>query len=109
LVADASEDCHILGGDELVSMNLWGFPPEIFVRWCHFFQEFLERTPSEESEFEIPQNVQRMTDASELRIKAIETDEHWFGLTYPDELAEVQTRIASLIDQGLYPDRLWGC
>jgi dTDP-glucose pyrophosphorylase len=109
VVADASEDCHILGGDELVSMNLWGFPPEIFVRWRQCFQEFLERAPSAESEFEIPGNVQRMTDAGELRIKAIQTDEHWFGLTYRDDLAEVRTRIASLIDQGLYPDRLSRC
>jgi dTDP-glucose pyrophosphorylase len=106
VIADAPDDHHVLGGDELVSMNLWGFRPDVFVRWRQFFQEFLDGAPSEESEFEIPGNVQRMTDAGELRIQAIKTDEHWFGLTYRDDLAEVQTRIASLIDQGLYPDRL---
>jgi dTDP-glucose pyrophosphorylase len=106
VVVKAPENHHTLSGDELVSMNLWGFSPEIFVRWREFFQEFVERPRSEESEFEIPRNVQRMTDAGELRIKVIETDEHWFGLTYRDDLSEVQTRIASLIDQGLYPDRL---
>lgn len=106
VVADEPEDCRILGGNELVSMNLWGFPLEILVRWRQFFQEFLERAPSVESEFEIPGNVQRMIDAGELRIKAIETKEQWFGLTYRDDLTEVQSRIACLIDQGLYPDRL---
>jgi dTDP-glucose pyrophosphorylase len=106
VVADAPEKQHLFDGDELVSMNLWGFHPEILVRWRQFFQEFLEQTPSEESEFEIPGNVQRMIDSGELRIKAIETDERWFGLTYHDDLLDVQARIASLINQGLYPDRL---
>jgi dTDP-glucose pyrophosphorylase len=106
MVADSSADQHLFGGDELVSMNLWGFHPEILARWRQFFQEFLERAPSEESEFEIPGNVQRMMDSGELRIKAIETNDHWFGLTYRDDLSEVQARIASLIDEGLYPGRL---
>jgi dTDP-glucose pyrophosphorylase len=97
----------VLHGHELVSMNLWGLCPEVGVRWRQFFQEFLERETSEESEFEIPGNVQRMTEAGELRIKSIQTDEHWFGLTYRDDLADVQGHIASRIDQGVYPDHLF--
>jgi len=106
VIADAPDDYRILGGDELVSMNLWGLRPEMFVRWHQFFQEFLELAPSVECEFEIPGNVQRMMGAGELRIKAIASDEHWFGLTYPDDFSEVRNRIAALIEKGLYPARL---
>jgi dTDP-glucose pyrophosphorylase len=98
---------HWLGGDELVSMNLWGFHPTLFERWEQNFQEFVARVPSNDSEFEIPGNVQRMIAAGELRIRVLESSEPWFGLTYPEDYLAAKSRIAALVDHGVYPAFLW--
>jgi dTDP-glucose pyrophosphorylase len=102
---------HTFRGDELVSMNLWGFRPEVIVRWNQFFLEFVERKREmpDEGEFEIPTNVQRMIDIDELQIQVIDTDERWCGLTYREDLVDVQSWIANRIRQGVYPEHLWEC
>jgi MobA-like NTP transferase domain len=96
-----------LSGYEIVSMNLWGFPSELFERWQQHFREFIESGPSGDVEFEIPSNVGRMMEADELRVQVLETDEPWCGLTYRDDLPRVRKRIAALVERGTYPPRLW--
>jgi hypothetical protein len=37
----------------------------------------------------------------------LDTDEHWFGMTYREDRALVVSRIAELIRAGVYPRDLW--
>ena len=32
----------------------------------------------------------------------------WFGLTYKEDLPDVQNRINKMIEEGKYPNNLWG-
>ena len=58
-------------------MNLWGFPREILDQFATRFQDFLASDPPPEREFEIPGNVQRWIDASELEVTVLRTTEQW--------------------------------
>ncbi len=105
--ADESGQRHDLTGDEVVSMNLWGFPHEIMDRFAMRFEEFLASDPSPQTEFEIPGNVQRWIDAGELEVTVLRTAEQWCGLTYQDDLPYVLARINALVAAGKYPEQLW--
>jgi dTDP-glucose pyrophosphorylase len=105
--ADDQGRPHRLGGDELVSMNLWGFPPTLFDRWEQYFQEFVTQSAASGREFEIPGTIQKMIAAGDFRVRVLESDAQWFGLTYSEERVAVESRIAALTENGKYPTPLW--
>jgi dTDP-glucose pyrophosphorylase len=96
-------------GDELVSMNMWGFTPAIFEALEHYFITFLKnRGLDSKAEYFIPTVVDAMIRNGEAQVKVLRTPAHWFGVTYPQDKPLVVKGIRSLIDQGRYPVRLWG-
>jgi len=98
-----------LTGDELVSMNMWGFTPAIFDALERYFVEFLKhRGPDPKAEYFIPTVIDAMIRNGEARVKVLRTPAHWFGVTYPQDKPLVTQGIRALIDQGVYPSRLWG-
>lgn len=96
-----------LTGEEIVSMNLWGFPHEILEKFATRFNEFLDTNPDPQKEFEIPGNVQRWIDRGELDVTVLPTNEQWCGLTYQEDLPYVLARINALVAAGQYPEQLW--
>jgi dTDP-glucose pyrophosphorylase len=97
-----------LTGDEVVSMNLWGFTPAVFPHLAARFHEFLEKNGRElASEFYIPQAVNELIAAGEARVKVLRTNESWFGVTYSEDRSRVVDSIRELIARGEYPERLW--
>lgn len=96
-----------LDRDATVSLNLWGFRPELFDCWEEQFREFLASSPAADREFEIPGTVQRLLAAHELRIRLLPTDAEWFGLTHAADLPVANRRVVKLVEQGLYPAPLW--
>ena len=40
-------------------------------------------------------------------VKVIPTAEKWFGVTYPKDKPLVQKAIRRLVDEGVYPKKLW--
>ena len=99
---------HDLTGDEIVSMNLWGFTPDLYPHLEAQFAEFLaERGGDPKAEFYIPAVVDRLVKEGRARAKVVPTDETWFGITYPEDKAVVQGKIRERIAEGVYPERLW--
>ncbi len=99
---------HSLTGDELVSMNLWGFQPSIFEFLEAQFARFLaERGHEKNSELYIPFVVDELVTGGKATVKVLHTEEPWFGVTYRADKALASASIRQLIDQGLYPERLW--
>jgi len=99
---------HRLSGDEVVSMNLWGFHPSIFQHLAEQFQGFLkERAQQLKSEFFIPTVVDELVKDDQVRVTVLPTRDTWFGVTYPDDKARAERSIRNLIKLGLYPERLW--
>lgn len=98
-----------LTGDEVVSMNFFGFTPDIFPQMRKAFVSFLEKRGTElKSECYVPAEVDALINVGKAEVRVLETTGKWFGVTYPEDKAEVVASIRKLIDAGEYPHSLWG-
>jgi UTP-glucose-1-phosphate uridylyltransferase len=105
---DAAGQVHPLTGDESVSMNIWGFAPDIFRHLQQQMIDFLSKHGLEEkSEFYIPTAVNNLTTAGLARVKMLRTPDPWFGVTYREDRPLVVEGIRRLIAKGDYPEKLW--
>jgi dTDP-glucose pyrophosphorylase len=99
---------HLLSGDEIVSMNLWGFQPSIFLHLESHLRRFLKEQGSEKNaELYIPTVVDDLIERGKATVKVLHTNDVWFGVTYRRDAAIAAGCIRRLIDQGLYPENLW--
>lgn len=97
-----------LSGDELVSMNFFGFTPDIFGRLREAFADFLrEQGGDPKSECYVPKVVDLLIKAGKADVRVLETTGKWFGITYPEDKAEVMSAIRGLVEDGAYPSPLW--
>lgn len=95
-------------GDETVSMNFWGFAPEMLQTLQNKFIEFLKEKGSElKSEWYIPDIVTSMMQNGETSVKVLDCDSKWFGVTYPEDRPAVVAALKQMHDSGLYPEKLW--
>lgn len=98
-----------LTGRELVSMNMWGFLPDVFEKFTGEFEAFLrERGGEPKAEFYIPYAVSRLIDRGAARCRVLPTESDWFGVTYREDKPGVEASLRRLIAEGRYPERLWG-
>lgn len=94
--------------DTLVSMNMWGFQSSYFDKVEPLLTKFLEENIGvQKSEFYIPEAIQQLMDNNDVTVRVLASKEHWFGVTYPDDKPFVQEQINKLIEQGIYPEKLW--
>jgi len=99
---------RFLSGNEIVSRNLWGFQPSIFHHLKVHFQRFLkERSDEKNSELFIPTVVDELVEKEKATVKVLRTNDKCFGVTYRRDAAKAARCIRQLIDQGLYPEKLW--
>jgi len=97
-----------LTGDETVSMNMWGFTPQVFGQLRAHFQRFLESSGSDaKSECYIPSTVNDLILAGRARVKVLRTNDSWFGVTYREDRPRVVENVRQLINCGNYPEKLW--
>ena len=105
---DAEGKQIVLIGDEMVSMNMWGFTPGIFQQLYDQFQRFLKRHGNDlKAECYLPSSVNALIQASEARVKVLRSCDAWFGVTYREDHPRVVESVRRLIEQGTYPHRLW--
>ena len=96
-----------LTGDEVVSMNMWGFSPQVFIQLERLFSEFLKENLNVlSSEFYIPFAVDNLIQSGTATVEVLETTEKWFGVTYQEDKVQVQKEILSLIQHGDYPSSI---
>lgn len=106
---DADGTAGALTGDEIVSMNLWGFQPSIFRYLQSQFAEFLaDRGTESSSELYIPTVVDRLIASGQATVKVLRTGDPWFGITYREDRTGAVQCIRRLIDEGVYAETLWG-
>ncbi len=95
-------------GDEIVSMNLWGFQTDIFEALNNQFAEFLkERSQEPKSEFYIPFVVDEEIREQRAKVMVLQTESQWTGVTYREDKPNVETFIRKLIQTGVYPEDLF--
>ena len=104
----ARAEGRTLSGDEIVSMNMWGFTPGIFAQLERLFADFLkEHGKQEKAEFFIPTAVNELIRHNGARVKVLPTSDSWFGVTYREDCPHVMDSIRQLIARGNYPEELW--
>ena len=98
---------QVLSGDEVVSMNMWGFTPQLFSQLEKLFSEFLsENIDNLSSEFYIPFAVDNLIQSNIATVEVLETTEQWFGVTYKEDKSYVQSAVCNLIESGEYPSKI---
>ena len=98
----------LLLGNELVSMNMWGFMPSIFDHLEKMFNEFLDENISDlKSEFLIPSVVNDIIEKNIEKVQVLKTKSTWFGVTYIEDKPFVKNQIKELIQTGIYPEKLF--
>ena len=93
-----------------VSMNMWGFTPDYFEHSEAYFKEFLSDPKNMENlkaEFFIPMMVNKLINENTATVKVLDTTSKWFGVTYSADRQSVVDKIQSLIDEGVYPNKLF--
>ncbi len=95
-------------GDEIVSMNMWGFTPSLFDNMDEMFVEFLKEHGNEpKSEFFIPLVADTLIKAGKAAVKVMKSNDNWFGITYREDKPQVIASIRQLIADGIYPEQLF--
>jgi dTDP-glucose pyrophosphorylase len=96
-------------GNEIVSMNCWGFKPGLFSLLRKGFVEFLSKRRDElNAEYFIPTAINELVEHGVVRCAVLPTSSKWVGVTYPSEKADVVSAIRDMIQAGMYPKQLWG-
>lgn len=105
---DEAGQAHPLTGDEIISLNIWGFTPAVFSQLRTQFSQFLaEKGHTEKEEFFIPNEVGHLIDSQQATVKILPSRDPWFGVTYREDKPYVMAQVKALIDQGIYPYHLW--
>lgn len=92
-----------LSPDTVVSMNMWGFTPDIFKYLGNDFVEFLnEKREVPKSEFYLPAVVDKLIKNGTKKAKVLVADDKWYGVTYKEDLPSVVGAIKALCDEGKY-------
>ena len=93
--------------DARVSMNLWGFTPQLFEDLESRFPQWLkENGAKEKSEWYIPFVVDELIKEGKADCEVLPTESSWFGVTYREDKPYVMAEIKKLVDAGEYPQNL---
>ena len=96
-----------LNGKEPVSMNVWGFTPDLFGYLESMFIEFLkEDGDALKSEYLIPSVVNNLIQTDRRSVHILHSSAKWFGVTYKEDKSYVMEEIKRLIKDGHYPKNL---
>ncbi len=86
-----------LAMDTKVSMNIWGFYPDIFKRLEEGFSKFLKNLEDPmKQEYILPVFVDDIIKNDNAKIKVLTTKDTWIGMTYREDLEYVKKAIAKL-------------
>lgn len=91
-----------------VSMNLWGFTPDYFKFSEGYFVDFLkENIDKPKAEFFIPLVVNELITKNIAKVKVLDTESKWFGVTYAADRQGVVDKLADLHAKDEYPEKMF--
>lgn len=99
---DDGKTWNALSPDTVVSMNLWGFRPDVFKYIEDGFVSFLKE------KLNVPKSVlspvRRIFSYRERnkKVNVLVAEDKWYGVTYKEDKPAVVASIGELIDKGYY-------
>ena len=93
-----------------VSMNMFGLPAKFMEEVEEGFPKFLAGIKEDDlkAEYLLPTIIDRCIQEKKGRVRLLETQDKWFGVTYREDKESVVAAIRSLIEAGVYPAKLFG-
>ncbi|MBE6668281.1 MAG: hypothetical protein E7607_08245 [Ruminococcaceae bacterium] len=103
------EESGFLDGKLPVSMNMWGFTPDIFDELDSAFCDFLKNIPDGEikAEYALPTFIDKIITEKNHKVSVLSTSAVWFGVTYIEDRATVAAALLEKRNIGEYPERLF--
>lgn len=100
---DDGKSWTALDPQTVVSMNLWGFRPDIFGYIEDGFKVFLnERINEPKSEYYLPSVVSSLIESGEKSVKVLVAEDKWYGVTYKEDKQNVVDAVEKMVNGGLY-------
>ncbi len=107
---DGGESWTELPMEQTVSMNLWGFTPnmieELKIRFPEFLESGLKKNPLK-CEYFLPSVVSELINEGKADVKVLRSADKWYGVTYKEDKKTVVAAIAAMKARGDYPEKLW--
>lgn len=90
--------------DSYVSMNMWGLTPEFIYELEKGFPKFLSSLEPGDinSEYLLPTIIDDLIKSGVAKVKLLETEDKWFGVTYMEDKKVVSNSFKKLVDKGVY-------
>ncbi len=92
------------------SMNLWGFGEEVMEALSMHYKIFCETDLIDNpmnAECILPTSVQFMLENDRAKVRVLDCDAKWFGVTHKSDHEGVARSIQELKRNGIYPNKLW--
>ncbi len=106
--SDLDGNKYNLSGNEIVSMNFFGFTVKALDFFEKYFKDFLkENINKSKSECFLPEGANLIVKNKLGSLTVYKSNEKWFGMTYSDDRANVKKEISCKIESGYYPEKLW--
>lgn len=98
----------MLHEDTVVSMNYWGFHPDIFEEARLGFLDFIQlQKDNPKAEYYIPLIVNNMINSGKVKLKVMTTNDKWYGVTYQEDKPIVEKAFQEMYESGNYPQKLF--
>lgn len=89
--------------DCIVSMNMWGFTPEIFKYIENDLKEFFaEKINVPKVEYYLPTVVSNVINRGQKDVSVLVAEDRWYGVTYKEDKAGVVSALNEKIEKGEY-------
>lgn len=96
-----------LSGEEMVSMNLWGFTPPVVNMLGRQFRRFLEYWGSDtQQECFLSTSVSAQIELEATSVTVLHAPDQWFGITHAADRDRSQAILRERVASGAYPARL---
>ena len=98
-----------LTGNEIVSMNMWGFTPAHIRATCAKASREVPELHGADlnAECYLPSTVNDLIHEGKAHVKVLRSGDSWFGVTYREDREHAVESIRRLVESGAYPERLW--
>lgn len=92
-----------------VSMNMFGFQKSVLKDLEEYFQKFMKENQNnlENAESLLSEFLEIYLNAKKITLKYRTSDGTWLGMTYKEDLKDVEEKLKELKENGEYPKHLW--